>query len=115
MTVLTVAGNVLVVLGTGLIAIGTLGLVRLPDSYNRANATAKAAATGVVCVLLGALALMPGPLTACFLLLGVALQLLTTPFGAYTVGHAAYRSGAPLAASTHRDDLREALRERGEE
>ncbi|GAA0938236.1 cation:proton antiporter [Actinocorallia libanotica] len=114
MTVLAVAGNVLAVMGTALIAIAAVGLIRLPDAYNRANATAKAAATGVVCVLLGALALMPEPATAWFLLLGVVLQLLTTPFGAYTVGHAAYRSGSPLDASTHRDDLRESLRERGE-
>jgi multicomponent Na+:H+ antiporter subunit G len=113
-TALTLLGDALVVLGTLLIAIATVGLVRLPDAYNRANATAKAAATGVVCVLLGALALMPVAEAFWFLLLGVALQLVTTPLGTYTVGHAAYRAGTALAPSTHRDDLYEALRERGE-
>jgi multicomponent Na+:H+ antiporter subunit G len=103
MTVQALVGDALAVAGTALVAIAALGLVRLPDAYNRANAVAKAAALGVICVLLGALVLIPSPTTIATLGLGIILQLLTTPFGAYAVGRAAYRSGAPLAASTHRD------------
>lgn len=105
MTIQVLAGNALAAAGTGLVAIAALGLIRLPDAYNRANAVAKAAALGVICVLLGALTLMPNPTTATIIGLGIVLQLLTTPFGAYAVGRAAHRSGAPLATSTHRDDL----------
>lgn len=106
MTAGELVGDVFVMAGTGLIAIAALGLLRLPDAYNKANAVAKAATAGVVCVLLGVLALIPSPATIVVLLLGVVLQLLTTPFGAYAVARAAYRSGAPLAPATHRDDLR---------
>ena len=106
MTVPELVAGVLVTGGTGLIFIAAVGLVRLPDAYNRANAVAKAAARGVVSVLLGVLLLEPAPATIVILGLGAVLQLLTAPFGAYAAARAAYRSGAPLAASTHRDDLR---------
>jgi multicomponent Na+:H+ antiporter subunit G len=113
MTAQDLLGHALTGTGTVLVAIAALGLVRLPDAYNRANAVAKAAALGVVCVLLGVLVLMPGVFTTAVLGLGAVLQLLTTPFGAYAVGRAAYRSGAPLARATHRDDLGGAPRDGG--
>lgn len=106
MTAPELIGGALAVVGTTLITIAAVGLVRLPDAYNRANAVSKAAALGVVSVLLGVLLLMPTPATIAVLGLGALLQLITMPFGAYAVGRAAYRSGAPLAACTHRDDLR---------
>ncbi|MFB9838124.1 monovalent cation/H(+) antiporter subunit G [Actinoallomurus acaciae] len=106
MTVPNLIGGALALVGTSLIAIAALGLARLPDAYNRANAVSKAATLGVVSVLLGVMLLMPAPDTVAVLGLGVLLQLLTMPFGAYAVGRAAYRSGTPLAACTHRDDLR---------
>jgi multicomponent Na+:H+ antiporter subunit G len=101
-----VAGDVLAVTGTALVAIAAIGLLRLPDAYNRANAVSKAASLGVVCILLGVLVLMLDPSTAAILGLSVILQLLTTPFGAYAAARAAYRSGTPFIAATRREDLR---------
>jgi len=102
MTVTDVAGCAIAAAGTGLIAISALGLLRLPDAYNRANAVAKAASLGVVCVLLGVLILLPSPSTAAIIGLAVLLQLLTTPFGAYAIGRAAYRIHVPTTANTRR-------------
>lgn len=106
MTAQEVTGDVLAVTGTTLVAIAAIGLLRLPDAYNRANAVSKAASLGVVCVLLGVLVLMLTPSTAAILGLSVILQLLTTPFGAYAAARAAYRSGAPFIAATRREDSR---------
>ncbi|MEU7566462.1 cation:proton antiporter [Streptomyces fradiae] len=105
MTAQSVLGYTLAGTGTALIVIAALGMIRLPDAYNRANAVAKAAALGVVCVLLGVLVLDPDPFTAVVLTAGAAAQLLTTPFAAYAVGRGAYRSNTPAAPSTRRDDL----------
>jgi len=105
MSVQEIVGDTLAVTGTVLIAIAALGLLRLPDAYNRANAVSKAAALGVVCVLLGVLILILTPATAAILGLAIILQLLTTPFGAYAAARAAYRSGAPFSAGTRREDL----------
>ncbi|MBB1244152.1 monovalent cation/H(+) antiporter subunit G [Streptomyces durbertensis] len=110
MTAQTLVGYLLAGLGTALIAVAGVALVRLPDTYNRANAVTKAAALGVVCVLLGVLVLRPTPFAALALGVGVLMQLLTTPFAAYAVARAAHRSGAPLAPATYRDDLAEDTR-----
>ncbi|MGE5291111.1 MAG: cation:proton antiporter [Micromonosporaceae bacterium] len=105
MTVQVVAGDALAITGTALIGIAAVGLLRLPDVYNRANAVSKAAALGVACVLLGTLVLILTPASAAILGLAVILQLLTTPFGAYAAARAAYRSRAPFSAGTRREDL----------
>ena len=100
-----IAGGVLAGLGTALIAIAGLGLIRLPDAYNRINAVTKAATLGVVFVLLGVMIIEPSLTSLTLLALAILLQLLTTPFGSYAVGRAAHRSGSPLAPSTHDDEL----------
>ncbi|RIV38393.1 monovalent cation/H(+) antiporter subunit G [Micromonospora radicis] len=101
----TLAASVLLLLGTALIAISAVGMVRLPDVYNRMNSVAKAASLGLSFVLLGVLLLMPGPRTAVVVLVAVGLQLFTAPVGGYALARAAYRSGAPLAAVTRYDEL----------
>lgn len=100
-----VIGNGLVVAGVVLIVAAALGLFRLLDVYNRTNAVAKAAALGVSVVLAGVAVLIPGRTTITLLVLAIAAQLFTSPIAGYAVGRAAYRSGAPLAPATHRDEL----------
>jgi multicomponent Na+:H+ antiporter subunit G len=97
---------VLVITGATLMAVGALGLIRLPDVYNRTNAVAKASSLGLVCLLLGVLAWMPHIPTALTLLTAVALQLLTAPISGFAVGRAAHRSRAPLMPETGLDELR---------
>jgi multicomponent Na+:H+ antiporter subunit G len=98
-------GGALATLGTALIAIAGLGLVRLPDAYNRTNAVTKAATLGVVGVLLGVMFIEPSLTSLGLLALAIVLQLVTTPFGSYAVGRAAHRSGSPLTPITHHDEL----------
>lgn len=105
MTWLTVAGDTLVVIGAVLIATAAVGMLRLPDVYNRTNAVAKAATLGVTCVLAGVALLVPSQATLVTLLLAIAAQLFTAPIAGYALGRAAYRSGVPMASITHRDDL----------
>jgi multicomponent Na+:H+ antiporter subunit G len=105
MMLATVVGNVLVVAGAGLIASAAVGLLRLPDVYNRTNAVAKAAALGVTLVLAGVMFLIPTLTAVLTLLAAIAAQLFTAPIAGYAVGRAAYRSGAPLTGATHRDEL----------
>ena len=97
-------GQVLVVLGVALIAVGALGLLRLPDAYLRANAVTKAAALGLVLVLLGAAVLAPGLHAVLVLLVAAALQLFTVPVAGYAVGSAAWRARAPMDPRTQREE-----------
>ena len=105
MTVQTVVGDVFVALGVFLIGVAAIGLLRLPDVYNRANAVAKAASLGLVLVLLGVVVLAPGVTAVVVLLVAIALQLFTVPIAGYKIGEAALLSGAPVAPGSHCDDL----------
>ena len=107
MTMVEVAGGVLVVLGAALVAVGGVGLVRFPDAYTRMNAVTKAATLGVVLVMAGVLCLMPSWPAAGALLLAAGLQLFTSPVGGYALASAAYRTGTPLADATLYDELAE--------
>jgi multicomponent Na+:H+ antiporter subunit G len=101
----SLAGHVLIGIGTFLVAAAAVGILRLPDVFNRTNAVAKAVALGVSCILAGVLVLIPSPVTAVIVVLAIAAQMFTAPIAGYAVGRAGYRSGAPMAATTHRDDL----------
>lgn len=103
--VAVVVGLVLLVVGALLVGVAALGLLRLPDVYTRANAVTKAAALGLVLVLLGGLALAPEVGSVLTLVVAVALQLFTVPIAGYEVGQAARLSGAPLSPLTDHDEV----------
>lgn len=107
MNVSTILATVLLGAGTLLIGITAVGLLRLPDIYNRMNAVAKAASLGLTLILLGVLTLLPSPRTAVVVTVAILLQLLTAPVGGYALARAAYRSGTPMSAQSRFDDLAE--------
>jgi multicomponent Na+:H+ antiporter subunit G len=117
MNVGNVIGQILIGLGAVLFASATIGLWRLPDVYNRTNSVAKGGTLGMLLVVAGAVVMIPSPTTIVTGCLAIAAQLFTSPISAYAVGRAAYRSGVPLAPSTHRDELaryREQLKQQPE-
>ena len=78
---------------------GCLGLVRLPDVYNRAQAATKCVTLGTCTILLGvALAAFAdlGGTMGVKALLCAAFILLTSPVGAHAICRGAYLSGVPL-------------------
>lgn len=105
MTAQALAAGVLITVGTLLIAVGALGMLRLPDVYNRTNAVTKAASLGIVALLVGVLIAIPSPATFVTVGAAIVLQLFTVPIAGFALGHAAYRSGASPTSSTHRDEL----------
>ena len=79
---------------------GCIGLVRLPDVYNRAQAATKCVTLGTCMILLGTALIGAGNDNwAMFVkaLICAGFILLTSPVGAHAVCRAAYISGVPLA------------------
>jgi len=79
---------------------GCIGLVRLPDVYNRAQAATKCVTLGTCMLLLGTALIGAGQDNwAMFVksLLCAGFILLTSPVGAHAICRAAYISGVPLA------------------
>ena len=81
--------------------LGCIGLVRLPDVYNRAQAATKCVTLGTCLILLGVAGLSFSQ-TAWSAGMGVkaiicaAFILLTSPVGAHAICRGAYLSGVPL-------------------
>lgn len=81
---------------------GCIGLVRLPDVYNRAQAATKCVTLGTCMILLGvAILAILGPGEANWAmgvkaLICAAFILLTSPVGAHAICRGAYLSGVRL-------------------
>jgi multicomponent Na+:H+ antiporter subunit G len=106
--VLDVVSAVLVVAGASLMALGGLGIVRLPDVFARMHAATKPPTLGLVLVVLAAMLQVDDVSDLGLLLLVLLLQFLTAPVGAHLIGRASYDSGGLLAPDTVRDDLGDA-------
>lgn len=86
-----IIGQVLLIIGALFYALGGLGLLRMPDVYNRAQAGTKATTLGTFSVLLGAM--FYEPTWTPKLLLILVFVAITNPVGSSTLIRAAYRSG----------------------
>ncbi len=107
-----VLGAAVTLLGAAFLFLGALGIVRMPDLYNRMQAGTKATTLGNLLTLLGLGILQPAWLPK--LVLIALFVLVTNPISSHALARAAYRSGVPMAESTVRDEYRQALEEHGE-
>jgi multicomponent Na+:H+ antiporter subunit G len=93
---LDTVGLVFIGIGLAFDFFGCLGLVRLPDVYNRLQAATKSVTLGTCSILFGTF-LVVGPTAAGFKsLLCIAFLLLTAPVAAHAVARGAHRSGFKL-------------------
>jgi multicomponent Na+:H+ antiporter subunit G len=89
-------GYALVGLGSTLMLLAGVGVLRLPDTFARLQAGTKAASLGLACVFAGTVALLPAVSSAVKLTLAVLFQFATAPIAAHVIGRAAYRAGTPM-------------------
>ena len=98
---------ILIIVGTALMLISAIGIIRFPDFYIRMSAITKAATLGLFLLLIG--------IAIFFNILGlsvksfiiISLILLTNPVGAHAIARAAYKSGTPLWHRNIVDELEE--------
>ncbi|MFB6103895.1 MAG: monovalent cation/H(+) antiporter subunit G [Halobacteriaceae archaeon] len=83
----------LVTVGSFFLTVGTIGLVRFPDVYNRLHATSKATTLGAASMFLAGFVYY-GPLGAGLTsLIGIVFLFLTAPTGAHMISRSAQRMG----------------------
>lgn len=104
-TLREIAGSLLLVSGTTIVAIAGLGVVRLADPFMRMHAATKAGVVGAGLAVLGTGLLLGNVGALITSMLAVVFLLLTSPIASHVLGRAAYISGAPLSPSTIRDAL----------
>ena len=102
---LTILGGLLMVAGALFLLLGGLGLVRMPDVFNRIQAGTKATTLGTMLTLVGMACLQPG--WALKLLLIGLFILLTNPLSSQVMARAAHRTGSRKTAKNVVDRLAE--------
>jgi len=97
----------LCLLGTFLIVLTGIGLVRFPDVFCRMHAAGKAGTLGVIFVVVGALVHFAGTEQDITIhgILAVFFQLLTAPTATHLLARAAYLCDYPLSERTAVDEL----------
>jgi multicomponent Na+:H+ antiporter subunit G len=98
--------NFLLIVGASFLLLAAIGIIRMPDLFQRIQASTKASTLGAGCLLL-ALAFHFqdfGITVRAFLV--IAFFFLTAPVAAHVIGRAAYFVGVPLWEKTIVDELR---------
>ena len=103
MAYLDIIGALIVLVGAVFLVLAAVGVLRMPDPYNRIQAGTKASTLGVVLALVGLGIYEPGWLPK---LLVIALfVLITNPVSSHALARAAHSAGVPLAPETVRDEM----------
>ena len=107
------------VLAVTIIAIGVLfdifgciGLLRLPDVYNRIQSSTKCVTVGTCFILVGSLVLLDSLPDTVKGVLCIAFILITSPTAAHALARAAHRSGIALWERSVVDQYEEDLQGR---
>jgi multicomponent Na+:H+ antiporter subunit G len=87
------AGLCVILAGLGFMAVGSVGIVRLPDFFSRTHAASKVDTVGIVVVLLGVALLEGFSLNAGKVLVAAGFVMLTNPVAAHALARAALFHG----------------------
>ncbi|RUT28372.1 monovalent cation/H(+) antiporter subunit G [Arsenicitalea aurantiaca] len=96
--------------GAAFLFIAALGVMRLPDPFQRMHAATKAGTLGAGLVLIGTVITLEGTDTLVIGVLAILFLLLTVPIAGHLLGRAAYVSGAPLVGIAENDALKGILK-----
>jgi len=95
-TIQTALAALLVAVGTFFIVVGTIGLLRLPNVFNRMHATSKATTLGAASIFLAGAVYFGLSGAGVTSLVGVVFLFLTAPTGAHMISRSAHRMGVPF-------------------
>ncbi len=97
----------LLLAGSTLALLASIGVVRMPDVFTRMQASTKASTLGLGCLLIGA-ALQFGDVSSFIRVVSIgAFILLTTPVAGHVIARAAYLADVPLWDGTVLDERRD--------
>ena len=83
----------LIAVGGFFLTVGTVGILRLPDVYNRLHANSKATTLGAASMFLAAFVYYGADGPGLTSIVGIAFLVLTAPTGAHMISRAANRLG----------------------
>jgi multicomponent Na+:H+ antiporter subunit G len=105
MTITTIAGALVIGFGAVFLFLGALGILRLPDVYNRLQAGTKCTTLGAFCAIVGVGIAQPEWIFKALIV--AVFILLTNPISAHALARASYKSKVRLCDGTVVDKCRE--------
>lgn len=91
-----ITGMVFIIVGLGFDIFGCIGLLRLPDVYNRLQAATKCVTLGTCSILFGTFIIKGLCTTGVKAILVAVFLLLTSPVAAHALARGAHKSGVKL-------------------
>lgn len=98
-----IIGSLITLIGSIFIFLGSLGIVRMPDSFNRMQAGTKASTLGTILTLVGLGIINPMWLGKVLIL--IMFVIITNPVSSHTLARAAHHVGIKLSDKTVSDIL----------
>jgi multicomponent Na+:H+ antiporter subunit G len=98
---------ILISIGVFFDIVGAIGLIRLPDVYNRLQAATKCVTLGTCLILIGVLVHSGWTAIGVKALLAAIFVLWTSPTGSHALARGAHIAGVPLWRGTVVDRYRE--------
>lgn len=98
MIISQIIGQIFILIGSIFLFLGALGLIRMPDVFNRLQAGTKATTLGALSLIIGV-----GIMENDFLLKVIILALfilLTNPISSSTIARASYKLKVPMVKGT---------------
>jgi|OM-RGC.v1.029334534 Multisubunit Na+/H+ antiporter, MnhG subunit len=96
--------SILAIFGSALVALAGLGLFRLPDPLTRASAVSKAAALGLLLIIVAAIIADWSLRSVIVLVLVLIAHLVTVPLSGLALARASYQSGTARPPVTTVDE-----------
>ncbi len=96
----------LLIIGTLLLLLAGIGILRLPDIFLRMSAASKASSLGAGCILLAVAVSAADIAITVRAVAGVLFLFLTAPVASHMIGRAAYMIGVPLWKGMVVDELK---------
>ena len=106
-------GSIITLLGSVFIFLGSLGIVRMPDLFNRLQTGTKASTLGTILSIAGIAVINPAWAGKAFIL--ISFVIMTNPVSSHTLARAAHHIGIALSEKTVVDKLKEAETKKNKE
>ena len=106
-----IVGYIFVTAGAIFDFFGCMGLVRLPDVYNRLQAATKCVTLGTIFILVGTAIITATPAISIKAILCAVFVLITSPTGAHALARGSYISGVRLWEKSVTDKFKDRAEE----
>lgn len=100
-------GAVITLLGALFLFLGSLGLIRMPDLYNRMQSGTKTSTLGSILFLIGIALGFGFRIFLAKIIILIMFIIITNPISSHTLARAAHFIGIKLTEATVRDNLEE--------